>query len=408
MISQLTTDLIKIKKFVDIFEEGRLKLVDNIGNIYSKNNNFFYKFILSDVLKTSPFRPLFIDWLTESEKIFPNCSKDLLKNLYNLHIQQKNNTEYHKILSTRTDLNEILQDYISDDAVTLFNNILEISGPDALLNVSVSNNHKIEIKKENLTKFDKIKCHEELSSILFSQASRSKRDIIFVAIDGFLERDTDLQPLYNESANNQNKIIVVLCRGTNLQCVMQIRKNIVYNKIPVLIYECPFINDDPMKFDDLCRCLDVLPVKIEDGDPTIVQIQNKLKKLENIVLTDNSFEFMCSLDISNQLISEINEQLRLREEYKEYLNLRKKRIKSKKVNIFISKSKKNLITDLNTAIFVYNSISKYGITVKDNKKCAMALVKISEKFAQEFYQKIQNVSVVVNLTNQTKRKKNGN
>jgi len=175
-----------------------------------------------------------------------------------------------------------------------------------------------------------------------------------------------------------------------------------------LIYECPFINDDPMKFDDLCRCLDVSPVKIEDGDPTIVQIQNKLKKLENIVLTDNSFEFMCSLDISNQLISEINEQLRLREEYKEYLNLRKKRIKSKKVNIFISKSKKNLITDLNTAIFVYNSISKYGITVKDNKKCAMALVKISEKFAQEFYQKIQNVSVVVNLTNQTKRKKNGN
>ncbi len=407
MISQLTTDLVKIKKFLNIFEEGKLKLVDNTGNVYSKNNNFFYKLILSNVLNDSPLRTLFIDWLTESEKIFPNCSKDLLKNLYDLHIQKQIKNEYTKKRPTALDLNNILKNYISEDSIDLFNDILQISGPDSLLNVGVSNNHKIEVKKDNLTKFDKINCHEELSHILFSQGNRSKRDIIFVAIDGFLERDTDLQPLYVESANNQNKVIVVLCRGTNLQCILQIKKNIVYNKIPVLIYECPFINDDPMKFDDLCRCLDVKSVKIEDGDPTIIQIQNKLKKLENIILTSDGFEFVCDNQISNQLISEINEQLQIKEDYKEYLGLRKKRIKSKKVNILIPKSKKNLITDLNTAIFVYNSISKHGVTIRDNQVYALALVKIADKFAQEFYHKIKSISVVINLKSQIKGKKHG-
>jgi len=406
MISQLTTDLVKIKRFIDSFEEGKLKLVDSIGNVYSKNNNFFYKLSLSNVLNETPFRSFYIDWLVESEKIFPNCSKELLKNLYSLHTQKEISLNYYRQHAKKEDLISILKDFLSEEGIDLFLSLLDISGPDAMLNVKPSNNHKIEIKKENLTKFDKIKCHEELSSILFSQATRSKRDIIFVAIDGFLERDTDLQPLYNESANNQNKIIVVLCRGTNLNCVMQIRKNIVYNKIPVLIYECPFINDDPMKFDDLCQCLGASPVKIEDGDPTIVQIQKKLVKLENVILFSDGFEFECRDEISNRLITEINEQLTLREEYKEYLNLRKKRIKSKKVNILIPKSKKNLIMDLNTAIFVYNSITKYGITVINDKKYAMAMVEISQRFAREFYQKLQNIAVSIKFKNK-KGRKNG-
>ena len=46
MINQLTIDLIKIKKFIDDFEIGRLKLIDNIGNVYSKNNNFFYNSLI--------------------------------------------------------------------------------------------------------------------------------------------------------------------------------------------------------------------------------------------------------------------------------------------------------------------------------------------------------------------------
>ena len=43
MINQLTIDLLKINKFIEQFESGKIKLVDYIGNVYSKNNNFFYK-----------------------------------------------------------------------------------------------------------------------------------------------------------------------------------------------------------------------------------------------------------------------------------------------------------------------------------------------------------------------------
>ncbi len=406
MINQLTIDLIKIKKFIDDFEIGRLKLIDNIGNVYSKNNNFFYKFAMSNVLNNSPLRTFFIDWLIESEKRFPNCSKDLLKNLYLLHTNNDIEEYSVKSLPTKEDLNDVLKEYIDNESINLFNTILEISGPDALLNIFSTSNAKIEIKKENLTKFDKINCHEELNNILFSQTKKSKRDIIFVAIDGFLERDTDLQHAYIESQMNQNKMIVVLCRGTNLQCIQQIKRNLIYNKVPVLIYECPFINDDPMKFDDLCKCLDILPVKIEDGDPVIVQIKNKMKKLENIILLSDSIEFNCNDNISNKMIAEINELLSKNDEYKEYLNLRKKRIKSKKVNIFIPKNKKNLITDLNTAIFVYNSIVKYGISYKNNKKYSIALLKSAEVFAKEFYEKIRNISLIINLKSK-KENKNG-
>ncbi len=405
MINQLTIDLLKVKKFIDDFEQGRLKLIDNIGNVYSKNNNFFYKLIQSGILNKSPYRPFFIDWLMQSEKVFPNSSKDLLKNLYLLHTNNSLETFQAKINTTRDDLKEILHDYIHSESIDLFETILNISGPDALLNIFASANAKIEIKKENLTKFDKIYCHEELSSILFSQGDKSRRDIIFVAIDGFLERDTDLQHAYLESQQNQNKMVVVLCRGTNLQCIQQIKRNLIYNKVPVLIYECPFINEDPMKFDDLCRCLNVSAVKIEDGDPTIVQIKNKMVKLENILLKSDAIEFTCDDEICNKLITEINLILLEHDEYKEYLNLRKKRIKSKKVNIFIPKSKKSLIADLNTAIFVYNNIVKYGISYKKDKKYATVLLKNTDKLSVLLYENLKKISTVISL--KSKEVKNG-
>jgi hypothetical protein len=405
MINQLTIDLIKVKKFIDDFDEGRLKLIDKVGNVYSKKDNFFYKLIQAGILNQSPYHSFFMDWLIESERIFPNCSRDLLKNLYLLHTCRELETYSTKMIPTKQHLIEILQNYISQESIDLFMTILSVSGPDALLNIFSSSNAKIEIKKENLTKFDKIYCHEELNSILFSQGNKSRRDIIFIAIDGFLERDTDLQHAYLESQMNQNKMIVVLCRGTNLQCIQQIKRNLVYNKVPVLIYECPFINDDPMKFDDLCRCLNVSAVKIEDGDPTIVQIKNKMVKLENILLKSDAIEFECNTDISNHLISEINEILLKNDEYKEYLNLRKKRIKSKKVSVYIPKTKKSLIADLNTAIFVYNNIIKHGISYKKDKIYATALLKSSENFAQEFYKKIKNISTIINL--KSKEVKNG-
>ncbi len=405
MINQLTIDLLKVKKFIDKFEQGRLKLVDNIGNVYSKNNNFFYKLVASGILNNSPYRPFFMDWLVQSEKAFPNSSKDLLRNLYLLHTNNHLDNHSIKLKATKEDLNEVLKDYIQSDSIDLFQTILEISGPDAMLNIFSSSNAKIEIKKETLTKFDKIYCHEELSSILFSQGNKSRRDIIFVAIDGFLERDTDLQHAYLESQQNQNKMVVVVCRGTNLQCIQQIKRNLVYNKVPVLIYECPFINEDPMKFDDLCRCLNVSAVKIEDGDPTIVQIKNKMVKLENILLKSDAIEFACDDEISNKLISEINEILLENDEYKEYLNLRKKRIKSKKVNIFIPKSKKSLITDLNTAIFVYNNIVKYGISYKKDKKYATILLKNTDILAIKLYENLKKISTVINL--KSKEVKNG-
>lgn len=400
MINQLTIDLLKINKFITQFENGKIKLVDYIGNVYSKNNNFFYKMILSKVLDASPLRPFFVDWLAETEKIFPNCSLLLLKNLYQLYLGNYQPVELNKsVIGKRTDLISLLRQYIDQNSLELFTTLLDIAGSDSLINIVNTANAKIEIQKENLTKFEKIKCHEELSNILFSNQSKSKRDIIFVAIDGFLERDTDLQSLYEESQQNQNKMIVVLCRGTNLQCISQIKRNIVYTKIPALIYECPFTNEDPSKFEDLCKCLGVDIVRIEDGDPVILQIKRKLKKLENVILGVDSIQFICDNDISQNMIVELNDLITQKPEYSEYLILRKKRIKSKKVNIFIPKNKKNLTNDLKTAIFIYNSISKYGFLEIEGNRVPRQLYYVADEYARSFYDKIKQVSVTINLKN---------
>jgi len=395
MNMQLTKDLSKINTFIKNFDKGKYKLIDNISNIYSSNNNFFYKFVMSGILNDSPYRSFFIDWLIESEKVFPNSSKYLLESLYKKYINcDSNDIEKDFRRANMKDLEKILSIFVSDESISLFKEITNISGPDSLVNLEDTSNNKVIIKKQNFTKFEKIYCHESLSNILFNNFEKSKRDIIFVAIDGFLERDTDLQYAYIESQENKNKIIVVLCRGTNAECVQNIKRNIVYTKCPVLIYECPFTNEDPLKFDDLCKSLYINPVKIEDGDPVIIQVKNKLKKLENITLGIDWIEFENKNDL---LISEINDLLLEKPEHKDYLLFRKKRLKSKKVDVLIPKIKKSLLSDLKTILFVYNSVSKHGIIEKNGYIMPKQLNELVKKYSNEFYLKISKISTIIKI-----------
>jgi len=393
----LLKEIIKIQKFIKDFNLGKFKIVDSNGNIYSKKNNFLYKYLLnqSRLINQTPYHSLFIDWLIESERIFPNSSELLLQKLCNLFLKNRSDVknDFIKRRANKEDLYKTLSKFVDKEAIDLFSTIIPIIGPDVLINLDLTANNKIQIKKETFTKFEKIMCHEELSNILFSMDNlKSQRDIIFVAIDGFLERDTDLQHAYIESQQNQNKVIVVVCRGTNIPCVQNIKRNILYTKCPVLVYECPFTNEDPSKFDDLCRCLGVESVKIEDGNPTIIQVKNKLKLLQNIILTSSSIEFYYDKE---DLIKEIDQLLIEKEEFREYLKFRKKRIKSKKVDILIPKNKKSVLNDVKTILFVYNSISKYGIIESNNEIFPAQLLDVTEKFANEFYNKLMQISTII-------------
>ena len=397
-MNQIKLDLLKIKKFIKTFEKGKVRLIDNTGNIYSKNNNFFFKLIASRILDDSPFRTIFIDWLMKSESIFPNSSIYLLNRLYENLFKLDNqisykNFEHRKV--TKDQLYNSLKLFVSDDSIELFKVIHEISGPDSLINLDVTANDKILIKKEIYTSFN-VDVNQDLSSVLFSNTQKSKRDIIFVAIDGFLERDTDLQHLYIESQQSNNKLIVVLCRGTNQMCIQNIKKNILYTKTPVLIYECPFINEDPMKFDDICKSLNIESVKIEDGNPIIVQIKNKFKKIENIILKQNEIQYEIESGLSNRLLEEINVLIsESKIDYLKYLEIRKKRFCSKKVNILIPKDKKNLLVDLKTIFFVYNSILKFGI-IKDNEiNYPRQLIEISEQFSKSLLNQMKKISFII-------------
>jgi len=397
-LNQIKLDLLKIKKFINTFEKGKVRLIDNIGNVYSKNNNFFFKLIASRILDDSPLRTIFVDWLMKAESIFPNSSIYLLNRLYENLFKLDNSIDNKRVENRKVTKNHLynsLKLFVSDDTIELFKAIHEISGPDSLINLDVTSNDKILIQKEIYTSFN-VDVNQELSSILFSNTQKSKRDIIFVAIDGFLERDTDLQHLYIESQQNNNKLIVILCRGTNSVCIQNIKRSILYTKTPVLIYECPFINEDPMKFDDICKSLNVEAVKIEDGNPVIVQIKNKFKKIENIILKQDAIQYEIENELSNHLMEELNKLiLDSKSEYLKYLEIRKKRFSSKKVNILIPKDKKSLLVDLKTIFFVYNSILKFGIITDNEVHYPRQLIEISEQFSKSLLSKMQKISFVI-------------
>ena len=387
----LIKDLNRLKNFIKTFNDSRLKLVDKRGNFYSNKHNFFYKLMLSNILDNSPYKNFFINTLYKCESIFPNSSLYTLKKI----IENRNLIENIKNRKPNvSDLKLFLNKFIEEDSYNLFFDILNFSGPDSSIYIDSTENIKSIVKKENITEFN-IKCHDELSNILFSNNKKSKRDVYFLAYDGFLERDTDLHHLFLESQQNNKKTIVILCRGINSYFMTSLKKMILQTKCPVLLYECPFSNHDPFLFDDICKALDIDSVKIEDNNVIINQVKNKFKLIQEIILEENKISCEIEENIRFKLVSELNEQLKdCKEEFKEHILNRKKRFQNKKVNILISKDKKRLIEDLKFSFFVYNNICKYGIVEVNNEVFPKQLYEISSKFSQRFNEQVKNISYV--------------
>jgi len=393
MNKKLLKDILDIKKFIENFNNDKVKLIDKNGNLYNNKTNFFYKLMLSNVFKESPYRSFFINTLHKCESLFPNSSLYTLEKIVD-HVNNLNcKYDIKNRKAKREDLNNILSHFIEAKTIELFNEILEFSGSDSSILIDSTDNLKSIIKKENISEFN-IKCHDDLSHVLFSNNTKSKRDVLFLAYDGFLERDTDLYHLFVE-AQQMNKLIVLMCRGINSYFISSIKKMIYQFKCPLVIYECPFNNSDPFLFDDICRSLQVNPVKIEDSSVIINQVKDKFRLVQNIVLELDKISYEVSEDVKREVVSELNENLKnSKEDYKDYILQRKKRFLNKKVNILISKDKKRLIEDLKFCFFVYNSICKYGIIETKNEIFPKQLFDISERFSNKFIEQVKNISYI--------------
>lgn len=393
MNKKLIKDILDIKKFIENFNNDKIKLIDKNGGSYNNKTNFFYKLMLSNVFKDSPYRSFFINTLHKCESLFPNSSLYTLEKIIN-HVNDlnhKNNVKNKK--AKKEDLNKILNQFIDKKTIDLFNDLLDFSGSDSSVMINSTDNLKSIIKKENISEFN-IRCHDDLSHVLFSNNSKSKRDVLFLAYDGFLERDTDLYHLFVE-AQQMNKLIVLMCRGINSYFIASVKKMIYQFKCPLVIYECPFNNSDPFLFDDICKSLQVNPVKIEDPSVIINQVKEKFRLVQNITLELDKISYEVPEDIKRDVVNELNESLKnSKDEYKDYILQRKKRFLNKKVNILISKDKKRLIEDLKFCFFVYNSICKYGITETQNEIFPKQLFDISERFSSKFIDQVKNISYI--------------
>ncbi len=408
MNKQLLKDLMQTKKFINRFSDSKVRLIDKTGNLYTHKNNFFYKFMLSNVLDQSPYRNIIINNLHNCERIFPNSSLYTLDNLINIFQNKKEVDFQNTKKASKENLKNILSNFLPEETISTFESILSFSGPDSLISIQPTNNIKLTIKKENMSEFY-TNCNSDLSYILFNDKnSKSKRDVIFLAFDGFLERDSDLHHLLLQSQQNENKMIVILCRGTNNYFVSNIKKTIISTKIPVLIYECPFSNDDPFLFQDLCSSLEVKPVCIEEGEIILKQIKEKMKIVQNITLYENKICFEVEESIRLKLFSEFNNLLAdSKDEYKNYIMQRKKRISSKKVEVFVPKDQKKLIEDLKFSFMVYNSICKFGVVENNKQIFPKQLNDIVLKYSKLLYEQLKNISYVTKIDNKITEKNNG-
>jgi len=408
MNKQLLKDLNQSKKFIENFSNGKIRLIDKTGNLYTHKNNFFYKFMLSNVLENSPYRNIIVNNLYNCEKLFPNSSMFTLNSLIQKFNAKEKNISKDVRKAKTEDVYNVLNKFIPKESIDYFKNILQLAGPDSLVNIQGTKNLKIIVKKENMTEFY-LKCNPDLSYILFNDKNKkSKRDIIFLAYDGFLERETDLHHLFIESQQNQNKMIVLLCRGTNNYFVSNLKKTILSTKVPVLVYECPFSNEDPFAFQDLCSSLNVNPVCIEEGEIILNQVKNKMKLIQNIILEEDKISFQIEENTKNNITLELNELLKnSKDEYKQYIMQRKKRISSKKVEVLIPNDKKKLIEDLKFSFIVYNSICKFGITSDNNEIFPKQLNDIVLKYSKLLYDQLKNISYVTKIDNKNKEKNHG-
>ena len=147
----MNKELYSIKKFVDDFEKNKIRII-NDKNVYQNSHLFLYSLMCSNILKNNPYKSLILERAINIEKIFPGSSFNLLKNIFlkNTGKINKNKRRKAKFSDVLEYINKQLENKVS---VSLFEDIIKISGSDSLISVK-NTKYKSQIKKSNSYKFD--------------------------------------------------------------------------------------------------------------------------------------------------------------------------------------------------------------------------------------------------------------
>jgi len=342
----LTTITHDLKKFAKDFGNNKVRLI-NKNNVFNKKYIFLYSLLVSKKLDNA-FGDIIKEHILKAESIYPGASFSIINDLFSL---EKNTNSLNKKKPKLADIKKYFYlNNIEKENINLFEKLINFSGPDSIINIHNSK-LKNEVVKRKESKFE-INVNKDFYSIFFTKQKFVKRSCSLVIVDGFLEKDQHLIPAL-ESAKENNKTLVLVCRGMTKQVSNFLKSCILKNNITCLVYEKRFDNEDPFILEDMSIASDCALIK--DYTSLSREIKENIKIIDNLCLGPNFVSFQQKSSLVDKKVKELK-GLDIKEEF---LEKRIKRLSVNKTDVYCTDP--DLIEFLKYAIKVYNKIIKFGI-----------------------------------------------
>jgi hypothetical protein len=381
----------QIKTFNRNFESKKHRLIA-FDNVFKSKYLFLTHFSTNKELESSPYREIIINYFVNAEKVYPGSSCLLSQLIVNKFFKFEEN-KVKSIDKTKKNLEKYYLQHIESDIVDNFINIIDFSGPDAILNCNVTKNKEFQVEKTSFPSFE-INIHEEFQKVFFKNQESSTKNYLVCLYDGYVERESELYSLIEKSKSNNKCPILLVCRGISDYAVSSLKQILLKSNIFLYPYICKFDNTDPFIFSDLESILDIQSYNIESGDNLHKKISenSRFRKLRTF---SNKIQV---LSFSDKLKKEIVKQIQIADDdLKTYLYKRKNRCSPNNVSIMIPSTKTNLLHIYKSMIRSYNCIAVSGLYESNGKIYSKIEYVNCNKLANRFYNTVNNIGYTIKL-----------
>ena len=388
---------IKLHKFCKNYDNKKLKIIDNKGNVFKSRFLFFYNFVINKAFQIDPLRNILLEYFSKCESFYPGSSFLFAKLISGFSSFDMKKNKFSKNYKTFEKYIKTVSEYGPE-----FLELIKFAGPEASIKLETTNATNISVFKRSSSRFY-FSNNNLTASIFFKNKNKVKRTVRCVVIDGYLEREKEIFQLLEKSFI-EKKTPVIFCRGLSTNLLNFINSFITKNRFPVLIYDNKFSHDDPFSFLDFAKINNSLPVSIDTGDDVRYDCYEKSFIIENCILTRDYIEFNPDKKFSKDLLKEIDEQKNMchDDESKKYIANRKKRCGINIVEIYLPKLQKRKIQEFKFLIHCYNSIAKFGMIENDGIIYGRQEIDVVNKLYEKFNSIINNTSIILELKKEDK------
>ena len=366
------------------------------NTVYNSKFLLFNNMLLSEVINESPYKNIVFNYLKKAESFMPGGSElasELLVSRIN-NLQIKKNV---KIENTYDNFLKILDSYVFDKQnKEIIKNCIEFAGADGSIYCKPSKNSTLEVTKSCNPKIN-VNIEESFNSVYFSNLKETTKSFISIAMDAYLERESEIMTLLEHAKINKLPI-VLFCRGMSDYFIKNIKEIILKNNVYVYPYIIKLNNDDPFLLEDICSALNLEKVSAESGDSFYKDLVKK-SKIVKLKLSSNSIEFY---NRPNEAIAIINKKLSTvsDDSLKKYLVKRKNRLSPNIIKVSIPESEIRLIQEMKSMIKIYNNSAVYGMITYNNNIYPKSCFDIIDSMSKSFYKSLSQIECVVKLKNE--------